>query len=97
MRQWVRERLEAKDRVVLKAIESSDFKSHPEDFKNASFSLSMGFLLKNTLSSYVQVLLKEHKDSIRILSLEYARLMKQNQNLKELIESENGRILIYII
>ncbi len=29
-------RLEAKDRVVFKAIESSDFKSRPDDFKNVS-------------------------------------------------------------
>lgn len=69
VREWVRHRLETKDRVVFKAIESSEFKSHPDDFKN--------------------VLLKEHKDSIRILSMEYARLLKQNQKLKELIHSKD--------
>ena len=36
IREWVRERLEAKDRVVFKAIESSEFKSHPDEFKNVS-------------------------------------------------------------
>ncbi len=32
-------------------------------------------------------MLKEHKDSIQILSMEYARLTKQNQRLKEIIKS----------
>ena len=51
---------------MFKAIEASEFKSRPDDFKN--------------------VMLKEHKDSIRILSMEYARLLKQNQKLKEVMK-----------
>lgn len=34
MHQWVIERLEANDRIVVKAIASEDFKSSPDDFKH---------------------------------------------------------------
>ena len=36
---------------------------------------------------FLQVLLKEHKDSIQKLSMEYARLQKENENLRKIIAS----------
>jgi hypothetical protein len=65
VKQWIIERLEANDRIVVKEITSEAFKSNPEDFKH--------------------VLLKEHKDSIQKLSIEYVRLQKENTALKIII------------
>jgi hypothetical protein len=65
VKQWIIERLEANDRIVVKEITSEAFKSNPEDFKH--------------------VLLKEHKDSIQKLSIEYVRLQKENTELKIII------------
>ena len=67
VKQWVIERLEANDRIVVKEITSQAFKSHPDDFKH--------------------VLLKEHKDSIQKLSMEYVRIQKENEELKRIIEA----------
>jgi len=33
-------------------------------------------------------MLKEHKDSIRVLSQEYARLLKENERLKNVIKGD---------
>ncbi|TRY78281.1 hypothetical protein TCAL_08763 [Tigriopus californicus] len=41
--------------------------------------------LKSHPNEFKNVLLKEHKDSIRKLSTEYASLLKQNEKLKEII------------
>ncbi len=43
-------------------------------------------ILITTLTFPSQVLLKEHRDSIQMLSLEYARLLKQNEKLKNVIK-----------
>ena len=63
VKQWIIERLEATDRIVVKEITSQAFKSHPNEFKH--------------------VLLKEHKDTIQKLSMEYVRLQKENKELKK--------------
>ena len=67
VKQWIIERLEATDRIVVKEITSQAFKSHPDEFKH--------------------VLLKEHKDSIQKLSMEYVRIQKENEELKRIIEA----------
>ena len=64
---WIVERLEANDKIVVKAISSEAFKSSPDEFKH--------------------VLLKEHKDSIKKLSMEYVRLQKENEELRRVIEA----------
>ena len=43
-------------------------------------------LLNFAVTFKLQVLLKEHKDSIRALSLEYARLVRENQELRAIIK-----------
>eukprot|EP00095_Tigriopus_kingsejongensis_P007667 maker-scaffold156_size297567-snap-gene-0.22 protein:Tk07667 transcript:maker-scaffold156_size297567-snap-gene-0.22-mRNA-1 annotation:"GL10978" len=42
--------------------------------------------LKSHPGEFKNVLLKEHKDSIRKLSMEYAKLLKQNEKLKSVIK-----------
>lgn len=65
IKHWVAKQIETRDKYVIKAIESSEFKSNPNDFKN--------------------VLLKEHKDAFQKLSTEYAKLLKQNIQLRAII------------
>ena len=47
---------------------------------------AMILLLNYAVTFKLQVLLKEHKDSIRALSLEYARLVRENQELRAIIK-----------
>jgi len=65
VKQWIFERLEENDRIVVKAITAEAFKSSPDDFKH--------------------VLLKEHKDSMKKLSLEYVKLQRENEDLRKII------------
>lgn len=43
---------------------------------------------KNQPNDFKHVLFKEHKDSMRKLSMEYARLAKENEELKDIIKGE---------
>ena len=41
VKNWVINRLETKDRIVVKAITSEAFKNHPDDFKHVLFKIIM--------------------------------------------------------
>ena len=50
-------------------------------------NVNIPFQIFDKFYEFLQVLLKEHKDSIQKLSMEYARLQKENENLRKIIAS----------
>jgi len=47
VREWVQDRIEAGEKVVYKAIQAAEFKSHPDEFKNVK--IKQDFIGKSCL------------------------------------------------